>query len=67
MLPQKAYKATRVYHSDRKAFRQLQVDKSIERAKPDDARYRFGISIFWLPLGATRAALAWVLLTILVK
>ena len=44
-----------------------QVDKLIEEAKVDDERYKFGIVIYWLLLGAACAAMAGVLLTILVK
>lgn len=44
-----------------------QLDELIEKPESDDDRSKFGSGNIWLQLSAASAALAWLLLTILVK
>jgi hypothetical protein len=51
----------------RKAFARRQRDQLIDSVKAGDAKNQFAMRVMWLILGTACAALAWVLITILVR
>jgi hypothetical protein len=53
--------------SKRKALARRQLDQLVDRVKTGDAGIQFSMGLFWVVLGVACAALAWMLLTILLK
>jgi hypothetical protein len=51
----------------RKAFARRQRDQLVDSVKAGDDRNQFAMRVMWLILGTACAALAWVLITILVR
>jgi hypothetical protein len=50
-----------------KVLLRSQVCEPTNRVNRETARHEFGMGILWLVLGTTCAALAWILLSILLK
>jgi hypothetical protein len=53
--------------SKRRALARRQLDQLVNRVKAGEAGNQFSMGAFWVILGAACAALAWMLLTILLK
>jgi hypothetical protein len=53
--------------SKRRALTRRELDQLVDRVKAGNAGTEFSMGLFWVILGVACAALAWILLTILLK